>query len=274
MSDGYELRGRVWPGRAGGAAIIYLHGIQSHGGWYEWSGSKLAETGATVIMADRRGSGANAARRGDVPDSDRWLKDIDELAEWARESARAQTLALVGVSWGGKLAALWAHERKPAATDLLMIAPGLFPQVNLRMARKLSVAWSIVRGGDAKFELPLADGALFTENDAGQTFIATDDLKLSHVTGRFLLCSARLDRRLVRIPDAGLSARCTLLLAERDRIIRNEATERWLRRKAQGEPKIVVFERASHTLEFESNPQAFGAAVTTWRDGLINSVGK
>ena len=212
MSDGYELRGRVWPGAAGGAAIIYLHGIQSHGGWYEWSGSKLAETGATVIMPDRRGSGVNAARRGDVPEVDRWLRDIDELADWACESAERRRVALVGVSWGGKLAALWAYERKPAATDLLMIAPGLFPQVDLRMAGKLSVAWSIVRGGDGMFEIPLVDPALFTENDLGQAFIANDDLKLTHVTARFLLCSARLDRRLVRIPDAGLSVRCTLVL--------------------------------------------------------------
>ena len=271
MSDGYELRGRVWPGRAGGAAIIYLHGIQSHGGWYEWSASRLAETGATVIMPDRRGSGANAARRGDVPNVDRWLRDIDELAEWAHESAGTRAVALVGVSWGGKLAALWAFERRPAATDLLMIAPGLFPQVDLRMARKLSVAWSIVRGGDAMFEIPLSDAALFTENNAGQAFIANDDLKLSHVTGRFLLCSARLDRRLVRMPDAGLSARCTLLLAGRDRIIRNHATKRWLQGKASGEPRIVVFEQASHTMEFESDPRLFEAALTTWRDGLIKS---
>lgn len=270
MSDGYELRGRHWPGRRGGPAIIYLHGIQSHGGWYEWSASKLAQTGATVIMPDRRGSGMNEASRGDVPGADRWLRDIDELADWVRQSADVQRPALVGVSWGGKLAALWANERRGAASDILLIAPGLFPQVDLRLHKKLAVAWSFTGGGRRMFEIPLCDPALFTENVEGQAFIRDDKLKLTHVTGRFLLSSARLDRKLARAPACGLTTRCTLLLAGRDRIIRNAATEEWLQRACGVEPRVVQLEHASHTMEFEADPAAFEAVIGDWRDGLIS----
>ncbi|HMQ16427.1 MAG TPA: hypothetical protein PKC49_10665, partial [Phycisphaerae bacterium] len=47
-ADGYVLSGRVWtpaqtPARS--PAVLYLHGIQSHGGWFEWSASLLAQAG-------------------------------------------------------------------------------------------------------------------------------------------------------------------------------------------------------------------------------------
>ncbi|MGE3182793.1 MAG: lysophospholipase, partial [Phycisphaerae bacterium] len=56
QDDGYVVRGRVWNANAPSTRtpILYLHGIQSHGGWYEWSASVLASQGQTVMMPDRR----------------------------------------------------------------------------------------------------------------------------------------------------------------------------------------------------------------------------
>ncbi|MBU0618189.1 MAG: alpha/beta hydrolase, partial [Planctomycetes bacterium] len=97
MSDGYLLRGRVWSPSLGDAsrAIIYLHGIQSHGGWFEWSASVLASAGCTVVLPDRRGSGLNDAHRGDTPSWQRWLLDIDELAAWTQAEFGAERIDLV-----------------------------------------------------------------------------------------------------------------------------------------------------------------------------------
>lgn len=65
MSDGYVLHGRLWhpAGIARDGAILYLHGIQSHGGWFEWSASLLAHLGYPVLLPDRRGSGLNRPAR-------------------------------------------------------------------------------------------------------------------------------------------------------------------------------------------------------------------
>jgi len=43
VSDGYELHGACGAGRHRRAvAVLYLHGIQSHGGWFEWSAACVA----------------------------------------------------------------------------------------------------------------------------------------------------------------------------------------------------------------------------------------
>ena len=52
----------IEPGR-----VIFLHGIQSHGGWYPRSCSKVAAAGYEVFFLERRGCGLNSEARGDAP---------------------------------------------------------------------------------------------------------------------------------------------------------------------------------------------------------------
>ena len=56
--DGYVWRYRRFaPQGAARAEVAFIHGIQSHGGWYEYSSSQLARAGFAVSFLDRRGSG-------------------------------------------------------------------------------------------------------------------------------------------------------------------------------------------------------------------------
>ena len=266
MSDGYRVRGRVWRGAAEHLhAILYLHGIQSHGGWYEGSGALLADGGATVIMPDRRGSGLNRQGRGDTPAPARWLDDLNEIAA-AEQHGRPPQLDVVGVSWGGKLAVAWALQRPDLVRRLLLIAPGVWPRVDVDRRTRLRVALSLFRGGRGEFEIPLSDAALFTDNPEGRSFIEKDEEKLTRATARFLYFSTRLDARLRRSRRGRLRAAVTLLLAARDRIIDNERTTHWMRRIAESPPQIRVLD-GSHSLEFEPNAEPFGTALRAWRDG-------
>jgi alpha-beta hydrolase superfamily lysophospholipase len=277
MSDGYPIRGRLWPGDGTcDTAVIYLHGIQSHGGWYEWSGSLLAGGGMTVLMPDRRGSGLNGEARGDVANARRWLEDLEELADWlatagteARPTGGAiRRVALVGVSWGGKLAAAWAHERPERAAGMLLIAPGLFPRVDLRMSKKFAVAWSVMTSPTELYDIPLADSTLFTGNPAGVRFIDSDPLQLRQVTARFLRCSAQLDRRLVRLGRGAIQADAEMVLSGQDRIIRSASTQRWLSRVCARPPTVETLALASHTIEFENDIGDFERILLGWRRRL------
>ena len=42
LPDGYSAYARYWPVREPAGAVLYLHGIQSHCGWYEESARRLA----------------------------------------------------------------------------------------------------------------------------------------------------------------------------------------------------------------------------------------
>ncbi len=266
MSDGYVISGRFWPPRRRHPRrpIIYLHGIQSHGGWFAHSASLLAEAGEGVLLPDRRGSGLNEVARGDVPRAERWLADLDELADWLARQYGTPRCDVVGVSWGGKLAAAWGVQRPERVVRLLLIAPGLYPAVDVGLRGRLAIGRALLTaGGGRQFDIPLQDPALFTDNPDGQRFIRRDRLKLTQATARFFWYSRRLDRMVLRGPGGHLRAETTLVLAEEDRIIRNQPTIGWARRATGGTVRIISLPGA-HTLEFAEDPEQFWQVVRNW----------
>jgi alpha-beta hydrolase superfamily lysophospholipase len=84
--------------------VVYLHGIQSHGGWYRHSCERVAGIGFDVYFLDRRGAGLNQPARGDTPSFQRLLDDVVEFLGIHSAGSKGNTF-LVGISWGGKLAA-------------------------------------------------------------------------------------------------------------------------------------------------------------------------
>src|SRR5262245_41645540 len=98
--DGYLWRYRRYPAAGPRKAhVVFIHGVQSHGGWYEHSCACLAEAGFEVSFLDRRGSGLNDQDRGDAPGFRRLL---DDIAEFIYPLPRPVFLG--AISWGGKLA--------------------------------------------------------------------------------------------------------------------------------------------------------------------------
>src|SRR3954471_398487 len=106
-SDGYPIHVASWPtaGPPRGRVVV-LHGVQSHGGWYERLGRTLAASGYETHFPDRRGSGATRQDRGHAPSAGRLVDDVAERLRALRDLDPAVPLALAGISWGGKLAAI------------------------------------------------------------------------------------------------------------------------------------------------------------------------
>ena len=268
-SDGSPLPMRVWRPEKPRAAILYLHGIQSHSGWYEASSRRLAQAGVAVYQIERRGSGTDSSHeRGHVDRAEVWLADVALAAERARDENDLAGVHLMGVSWGGKLAVASAA-RPDLYRSLMLASPGLCPRVDLGTWAKVRVAKCLALGRDlARFPIPLADPHLFTENPDRLRYIADDPLALREVTARFLYESRRLDR-MVRRAAGAVDVPIFLALAERDRIMDNSATRALvagLGPDGAGAPRhrIVEYAGASHTLEFEPDPEPYFRDLVAW----------
>ena len=273
-SDGYRLSLRHWrPEQPPRGFVVALHGIQSHGGWYEYSSRRMCEAGYDVLFVDRRGSGMNAARRGDAPHGNRLINDVLQVlvdVRRRRDPFRAQIpIVLLAVSWGGKLATITAARRPELVDGLALLYPGLcsrvqptaFQRARLWLARKLEIRAK-------RLEIPLNDPALFTTDPRWQEFIRNDPLALREVTSGFLLAHQDLTRESLAV---AVSIRCPtlLMLAGRDRIIDNAATKDWASRLATRELTLHEYSDAQHTLEFEPHPEQFVADLLTWLEQAI-----
>ena len=170
LSDGYETTVYAYApaGAASGAAVLYLHGIESHPLWFASSAAALAGRGHAVFQVTRRGSGDNKAARGHADSAGQLLDDVDAAAQFAIEHACASRLHLLGVSWGGKLAAVYAGDprRTGRLASLTLVAPGIAPVIDLRPATKLAVACALLIRPLRRFAIPLGDVSLFTDNEA------------------------------------------------------------------------------------------------------------
>jgi len=263
FSDGYSAFYRCWHGTR--EPVLYIHGIQSHGLWFERSARYLASRGFTVLMPDRRGSGRNAVARGDVTSYRRWFADIVELCRHLADTTGHPRVHLVAVSWGGKLAAAFARDHSDLLASMALVAPGIYPAVDLPNREKLAVVAAAMIRPTKTFPIPLNDPKLFTENRDRQQFIHNDPDRLTGVTARFLCQSGLMDRH-VRICDRQFSMPVKLFLAERDRIIDNPRTLRLFRSWRATAKQLTFYPHTSHTLEFEPDPSGYFHDLAEWID--------
>ena len=256
LADGYRAHCRWWEPATVRGGVLYLHGIQSHGGWFERSASALAARGWAVVMPDRRGSGANETDRGHAHDADQLIADVWSVAAAAMDAWKLDALHWLGVSWGGKLAPVAAAVNPDAVKSLTLVAPGLKAKVDVPAFTKLLIALGAWLTPKALFSIPLSDSALFTDQSSARTFIDDDPLRLHKATASFLMASHHLGRRF---PTAIATQRCPvrLFLAGKDRIIDNMGTTRLIVGGSFGYIRVIRYPGATHTLEFEAESTRF-----------------
>lgn len=270
-ADGYRWKYRQYA--AGSLAspagprgiVVFVHGIQSHGGWYEYSCTRIAENGYQVHFLDRRGSGMNAESRGDAPSFRRLLDDIAEfLTSLPRTAERGRLpVFLAGISWGGKLAVA-LERRHPGLVDgLILLCPGFFAKVRPTLWQRLSILFARLFRPRKLYPIPLNEPELFTATPRWQQFLREDPLRLHQATARLLVESVRLDGYL-RFCAKYVHAPVLLLLASEDRIIRNEPTRDYVNKFATADKEIIEYTGAHHTLEFEPEPQKWLADLHGW----------
>jgi alpha-beta hydrolase superfamily lysophospholipase len=271
-ADGRRLAVRVWRGgETPRARVVFVHGITSHGGWYNRSCGHLASAGFEVHFLDRRGSGLNVEHAGDI---DRWQTWIDDVAVYLASRCNncdtqsairnPQSAFLCGISWGGKLAVAVARQHPALVCGLGLICPGLYSHQEPGLVKRLLLAAplpAVVKR--RRVRIPLADPALFIAGERWQAFVDTDPLALREITLRF----ARADRGLARFARGAapfLHVPLLLMLAGRDRIVDNRRTRAFFARASGPHKTLIEYPDATHTLEFEPDPSRYLADLTDW----------
>lgn len=264
-SGGYKLHYRHFqPVGMSKGTIVFIHGIQSHGGWYETSCKKFAQAGYRVLFLDRRGSGLNEVSRGDSPSFRTLLDDLKEFLQYQRkEIAGATPLILGAISWGGKIAFGLEIRIANLVDGFILLAPGFCPKVHPTRKERFFIALGSLFSPRRLFNIPLNDPELFTSNPAAQKFLKEDPLALRKATARFLLDSVRLDFYL-RIFRTKISKPILLLIAGQDKIIDNEKTIAFVKRFASGSLTVREYPEAHHTFEFEPEPQKHIEEIEEW----------
>jgi alpha-beta hydrolase superfamily lysophospholipase len=263
-SDGVELRCLRWPGGQAEpwAVMVFLHGIASHGGWFGETAVDLERQGVAVYAPDRRGSGRSGGRRGDLARYERALDDVDEVLRFVASGHQGTPVFLAASSWAAKLAVVHAAVRPAALSGLMLLGPGLVPQVDLSPARKVQVVLGHLVAPTARIGIPLTPEQ-YTTTPRYLDFIRSDPLRLLEATARFFWQTARLDRR-----RGGASAQLRLpilvLQGDADAMMDVPRTRAWFAGLGAEDKTYVAYPGAGHTLDFEPDRSRYLADMLGW----------
>ncbi len=263
LPDGYEAYARYWAPATCRGGVLFFHGIQSHAGWYEQSAARLCAAGYAVLQPDRRGSGCNQVNRGHAESADQLLSDarccLEELVRWCG----CRPVHVMGVSWGGKLAAAVHAADSEGIASLLLVTPGLFPIIDVSAAEKFRIGWSMVTNPQRSYDIPLNDPELFTSVPHWLDFLRQDPLQLHQATAGFFLASRRMDKVARKLPKAA-PVPLHLMLAADEHIIDNAATRDFIRQLHWPTRRITTYDNSRHTLEFDPDREHYLDDLVAW----------
>jgi acylglycerol lipase len=150
------------------AAVIFLHGIASHAGWFGETAADLSNRGVAVYAPDRRGSGRSSGPRGHLTSYERALDDVEQIVQQVSTDHPAAPVFLAASSWAAKLAVVQAARRPARLSGLLLLGPGLLPTVNLAPMRRARVIVGHLATPTARLPIPLTP-ELYTANPPTST---------------------------------------------------------------------------------------------------------
>ncbi|MHC4063496.1 MAG: alpha/beta fold hydrolase [Planctomycetota bacterium] len=263
LPDGYEAYARYWAPKNCRGGVLYLHGIQSHAGWYERSAARLCQAGFAVLQPDRRGSGKNEPQRGHAESSQQLLDDARACLEELARRCGGRGSYLLGVSWGGKMAAAMHAANSDGIKGLILVTPGLFPIIDVSAAEKFRIGWSMVANPSRYYDIPLNDPELFTCVPEWIEFLRNDELQLHQATAGFFLASRRMDKVARKLPGAP-AVPLHLMLATDERIIDNDKTRDFIRQMQWPRRAITTYQNSRHTLEFDPDADHYLDDLVRW----------
>ncbi len=262
-SDGASLAYVSYTQTGADTALVYLHGIESHAGWFALAADALRKRGFDVYCLDRRGSGLNRENRGllsgHVDDYTTLLADIRAFI--APLHGRYDEVFLVGLSWGGKLAMSYGLAYPEDIDGLVLITPGLRAEVDVSFLNKLKILLLSPINPTARVPTPIQP-QMFTTTPVYLDYIRQDPLRLTSATVRFFWQTHRLGKYIDR-NIGGNRHPIQLFLAGGDRIIDNDGVLKLLKRGAGPGLDVVMYEDQTHSIQLDA-PQRLVDDMTDW----------
>ncbi|MEA3548580.1 MAG: alpha/beta fold hydrolase [Thermodesulfobacteriota bacterium] len=244
-------------------ALIYLHGIESHAGWFDCAARMLRDKGYDVFCLDRRGSGINRENRnftsGHISNFEILIADINAFLQ--QKSSDYKHIFLVGLSWGGKLAYTYNLIHPDDFDGLILITPGLVSKVDVNLSTKLGIFSASLIKPTTGFDLPIAT-EMFTTTPRYYEWIKNDPLRNHQASAKFLMESNRMDG-FIKKNGHRSRAPILLFLAGNDKIIDNEAVLTLLQDSPDNNLSLVSYQEQTHSIQFDA-PEKLTADMDSW----------
>ena len=253
--DGLLLRGTVVAasGSSGGAAVL-VHGggaTRDEGGFFSRIAEGLAAGGVSSLRFDFRGHGASEGRQEDLTLAG-VVNDIRAAADEVHRRTGAGRIAVLGTSFGGGLAALFAARYPTRVRSLVLINPLLNykkrfiddkpywakDQIDIEAGRELSEHGSLTHSPTFRLGRPLLNEVFY--------FRPHEEL-------------------------SGITAPTLFLHGTKDTFIPIESSREYAKR-ISGKTRLIEVDGAQHGLAAHDDPQYLDPRTAIWQAQAIRDI--
>ncbi len=258
--DGVDIPCNVWS--AEGDAILYMHGLESHMGWFQDMAQRLKMRGLHVYAFDRRGSGLSKEEKGHIDNFKIWMNDIEDIVLLIKRDHPKKKIYLMGICGGGRFAVDYTGYKPGSIDGLILVSPAIKTKVTLTPLKKIEVLLGSFLSPKRRMGIPLRDD-MFTTNARYIDYMKADPLKLHYLTARFYKELTLMDLYLGKKINKTNLPMLTVLAGD-DKIVDNDAVAAWHNRLAVRDKTIKVFEGTCHFLPFQENLDEIVGYIADW----------
>ncbi len=255
--DYLTLYYNCWPVQEAAPCAVYLHGLESHVGWFSNLAEFLESKNINVYAFDRRGSGLNK-------DSCKnfcfryVLSDIKIFLDLVKKEHPYSRIFLIGLCLGGKIAVSFFSSYPDYVDGLVLVSPSLKNELKFSLSDKLSILFR----PNSMLKIPVEDGML-TSNKKYLKYIGKDSMRLRYIPAQHLLEVAKMDR-LVKDSSANMRIPVLVMLAGIDNMIDTDKVAGWFKKLPSSDKTLKVYKDYHHILTFEENADKVMQDIADW----------
>jgi alpha-beta hydrolase superfamily lysophospholipase len=271
MNDGTRLFYRRWR-TAGSAALLILHGLGAHGGWFLDMGGELAARGLNVWVVDHRGFGRSEGPRGHVTDYRRYLQDIDAMVDAIRAAQPEAKVCVLGHSMGGIFATHYAAAHPEKLAGVLLMNPWVKDQGKVALGTMLAVLFR----GIAKSPRPyqLAGGPdVMTTNPEAVKMLTADPIWVRAESAAFFWQILQMRNKVLGLASQ-IQLPVLVLQAGQDKSVVANASEEAYRRFGGTDKTWKTYPTYAHDSEFEAERSMLDDDIANWVKAHTGREGK
>lgn len=255
--DSSRLYYDCWPAGWNEPCVIYLHGLESHTGWFLNLAEFLNSKGINIYAFDRRGSGLNKNSSRNF--SSRYISsDLKIFIDLVKKDHPRSRIFLIGLCLGGKIAVDFFSYHQDCLDGLILISPSLKSKLRFSLSDKLSILFR----PNSMLRVPIED-SMFTSNERYLKYIKNDSLRLRYIPAQHLLEIAKMDRHLKKA-SGNIRVPVLLMLAGIDEIIDIVGVKRWYKKLPSPDKTLKFYKGYHHLLTFEENASGVMEDIAVW----------
>ena len=255
--DGSRLYYDCWAAKGDYPCVIYLHGLESHMGWFSNLAQFLNSRDISVYAFDRRGSGLNKSNSRNF--SSRYMSsDLKMFLGLVKKEHPDSRIFLIGLCLGGKIAVDFFYYYQDCLDGLILISPSLKTRLKFSLSDKLSILFR----PNKMIKVPIKD-TVFTSNEKYLKYIEKDSLRLRHIPAQHLLEIAKMDRHL-KTASENIKLPVLLMLAGIDKIINTRSCRRWYKKLPSTDKTLKFYKKYHHILTFEEDAAKVMEDIVSW----------